>query len=503
MSTTYGKRKGQSPFRTGKQYSVSMDRFDRQLRLWGGLGHKCLAGAKVCLVTESCNEPLLLELQRHLLLAGVSRFMIFSHTERAVPNTDQEGGFAFINETEELESLNPQIHLEWNVFSWSELQQQSFRDVSVVLVLNCRKANCVPELTAKRQSSVVFPPVLLAGIDWPLAYSYLWLKEPHLVLSTNPEYAVPDLRLTEPWPELLRYMDSLDLTVLREDQLAEVPYPVILFKALQMTSRDDGIYPLLQNIDQCYLSRSSEGMNDPNFRQAKRSARQAINSVGNCRKRVSVLLARLQKNWLLQDWHSHLNMLIATLCKALALYLDMYQQIPLPGGDFPDMEAGTKPYNELRAIYSKKSLQDRQALKQILAQVGAYDFPEEVLEKFCENINHWTIIEPVAGVNDDLIPGIFCGTASDLNIHSKLFAKMSVNELPVVEKLLELIKGTHNNNANTDTGTNTPSNSFPGTAFLGGVLSQEVIKLVTHQYVPIDNTFIYDMLADESFTLKF
>lgn len=486
-----------------KPYSASMDRFDRQLRLWGGLGHKCLARAKICLVTESRNEPLLLELQRHLLLAGVSRFMIFSHTEKAVPNTDQGSGFAFINETEELESLNPQTHLEWNVFSWSELQQQSFRDVSVVLVLNCRKANCLPELTAKRQSSTLFPPVLLAGVDWPLAYSYMWLKEPHIVLSANPEYTVPDLRLTEPWPELLQYMDSLDLTVLREDELAEVPYPVILFKALQMTSRDDEIYSLLQNIDQYYLSLSSEGMNDPNFRQAKRSARQAITSAATCRERVNVLLARLEKNWLLQDWHSHVNMRIATLCRALALYLDTYQQIPLPGGDFPDMEAGTKPYNELRAIYSKKSLQDRQTLKQLLAQVGAYDFPDEVLEKFCENINHWTIIEPVASVKDDLIPGIFCsGTACKLDIHGELFAKMSVNELPVVKKLLELIQGSHNSNGSTNTGTNTPSNSFPATAFLGGVLSQEVIKLITHQYVPIDNTFIYDMLADESFTLR-
>ncbi|CDH09689.1 uncharacterized protein ZBAI_01473 [Zygosaccharomyces bailii ISA1307] len=480
-----------------------MDRFDRQLRLWGGLGHKCLAGAKICLVTESRNEPLLLELQRHLLLAGVSRFMIFSHTQKAVPNTDQGGGFAFINETEELESLNPQTHLEWDVFSWSELQQQSFRDVSVVLVLNCKNANYLPELTAKRQSSALFPPVLLAGVDWPLAYSYLWLKEPHIVLSANPEYTVPDLRLTEPWPELLQYMDSLDLTVLRADQLAEVPYPVILFKALQMTSRDDEIYPLLQSIDQYYLSLSSEGTNDPNFRQTKRSARQAISSAATCRERVSVLLARLQKNWLLQDWHSHVNMLIATLCKALALYLDTYQQIPLPGGGFPDMEAGTKPYNELRAIYSKKSLQDRQALKQLLAQLGAYDFPEEVLEKFCENINHWTIIEPVAGVKHDLIPEIFCsGAASELTIHGELFAKMSVNELPVVQKLLKLIQRSHNSNGSTNTGTNTLSNSFPATAFLGGVLSQEVIKLVTHQYVPIDNTFIYDMLADESFTLK-
>jgi amyloid beta precursor protein binding protein 1 len=27
---------------------------------------------------------------------------------------------------------------------------------------------------------------------------------------------------------------------------------------------------------------------------------------------------------------------------------------------------------------------------------------------------------------------------------------------------------------------------------MGGVASQEVIKLITHQYIPMDNTFIFD-----------
>jgi len=29
-------------------------------------------------------------------------------------------------------------------------------------------------------------------------------------------------------------------------------------------------------------------------------------------------------------------------------------------------------------------------------------------------------------------------------------------------------------------------------AFMGGVGSQEVIKLITHQFVPVNNTFLYN-----------
>jgi len=27
---------------------------------------------------------------------------------------------------------------------------------------------------------------------------------------------------------------------------------------------------------------------------------------------------------------------------------------------------------------------------------------------------------------------------------------------------------------------------------MGGVVSQEIIKLITHQYIPMDNTFVFD-----------
>lgn len=39
-------------------------------------------------------------------------------------------------------------------------------------------------------------------------------------------------------------------------------------------------------------------------------------------------------------------------------------------------------------------------------------------------------------------------------------------------------------------------------AFIGGCAAQEVIKLITKQYKPIDNTFIYNGITSETTTLK-
>jgi amyloid beta precursor protein binding protein 1 len=37
---------------------------------------------------------------------------------------------------------------------------------------------------------------------------------------------------------------------------------------------------------------------------------------------------------------------------------------------------------------------------------------------------------------------------------------------------------------------------------IGGVASQEVIKLITHQYVPLNNTFIWNGLKGVTATLQ-
>jgi amyloid beta precursor protein binding protein 1 len=42
----------------------------------------------------------------------------------------------------------------------------------------------------------------------------------------------------------------------------------------------------------------------------------------------------------------------------------------------------------------------------------------------------------------------------------------------------------------------------PVAAILGGVVAQEVIKLCTQQYVPVDNTFIFDGNTQQSTSIR-
>lgn len=39
-------------------------------------------------------------------------------------------------------------------------------------------------------------------------------------------------------------------------------------------------------------------------------------------------------------------------------------------------------------------------------------------------------------------------------------------------------------------------------AMQGGIIAQEIIKLLTHQYVPLDNTFIFNGIKSTSSSLR-
>ena len=39
-------------------------------------------------------------------------------------------------------------------------------------------------------------------------------------------------------------------------------------------------------------------------------------------------------------------------------------------------------------------------------------------------------------------------------------------------------------------------------AFMGGVAAQEVIKLITRQFVPVNNTYIYNAMKQSSVAIK-
>ena len=53
------------------------------------------------------------------------------------------------------------------------------------------------------------------------------------VIESHPENSLPDLRLTQPFPELVTFCDSIDLESLDKKAHSHIPGLVIVYKFLQ------------------------------------------------------------------------------------------------------------------------------------------------------------------------------------------------------------------------------------------------------------------------------
>ena len=54
------------------------------------------------------------------------------------------------------------------------------------------------------------------------------------VMEAHPEHPHPDLRLTNPFPELVTFCDGIDLESLNKKDHSHVPWLVLVYKYLQI-----------------------------------------------------------------------------------------------------------------------------------------------------------------------------------------------------------------------------------------------------------------------------
>lgn len=62
-----------------------------------------------------------------------------------------------------------------------------------------------------------------------------------LVIESHPEHQHPDLRLLNPFPELVSFCDGINLDILSKKDHSHVPWLVIVYKFLQLYKSQVGI----------------------------------------------------------------------------------------------------------------------------------------------------------------------------------------------------------------------------------------------------------------------
>ena len=396
------------------------------------------------------------------------------------------------------------------------------------------------------------------------------------IVDTHPDPAsTQDLRLLNPWPELLEFLEqkTVHLESLSDHDHGHVPYLLILLYFLQIwKASHDGRYPANYSekkefkalLESGARTNNSEG-GEENYDEAAAAVLKSLNppSVSSGLREVFV-----------SDDCQNLKPTSANfwvIANAIQRFYTSYRGIlPLPGA-LPDMKAQSSDYIQLQNIYKAKARSDlaevtrtiRNSEKE-LGRKSAIDQAE--IEAFCKGAQFVKLIhgrpirvaKSTAEIDwsdrakalsqelqdpDSLLPIYFAFLAldryqddidriqrlrkptDDHQLNDIITSRIVSGAVPPLPTFAEsayfstpAVDPEHDPKPWPRFDTPEARTTFDNVvkeleraergelhnvaALTGGMVAQEVIKVITKQYVPVDNTCVFDGIASKTAVFK-
>lgn len=526
--------------------SEKAKRYDRQLRLWGDHGQTALERANVCLINASATGT---EILKSLVLPGMGNFTILDPS--AVSGEDAGNNFFLTSDTigQSRGEVATRLLLEMNHEVRGESRQESVEQVLDVdpdffsnfsLVIACGLSEKSLLLLSNKLDKCKIP-LLVVRTSGFLGYIRLQLAE-HLVVETHPDNAAPDLRLDQPWDTLVSWlekegakMDTMDL----KDH-GHTPYPVILYSCLQQWRQNhEGNIPANYKEKKLFKEEMLKGMrkseknpevyeDEENFEEAAK----AVNTV-----LVKTTIPSNTQNILNDPAAENISASSANfwiLAHALRDFVSKENRLPV-SGVIPDMFSDSERFIKLQNIYREKAGQDAEIIQrkvhQVLESLGrpSESISENEIRRFCKEARflkiqrgsnlsdefnstnfNLSLDDPESDILYYLVlravdrymtefgtnPGL---TEADIEldigrlktITSAMLAQMGLNTAPqgIDEHIHEVCRygGAELHSV---------------AAFLGGAAAHECVKLLTGQYLPLDNLVLYNAVTGNVSSFK-
>ncbi|KAL9613911.1 MAG: hypothetical protein Q9167_001589 [Letrouitia subvulpina] len=524
-------------------------KYDRQLRLWAASGQLALENAHVLLLNSSPGI-IGVETLKNLILPGIGSFTIVD--EELVTERDLGVNFFLTEEslgkpraTEScrfLKELNPEVQghaRHQSVESFVE-STQGFDKYSLILLVASSKA--YPGRVAEVAASTLIPLFYIHSVGF---YSYFSLQLPDTfpVVDTHPDPAsTQDLRLLDPWPELIEFVRSKtdNLETLLDHDHGHIPYLLLLLHYLDVWKESHNGKPPADYkekkefkalVEKGARTNNAEG-GEENFDEAAAAVLKSLNppSLPNGLRDVfdheecRSLNARSANFWIIAN----------TICN----FYSVNNSLPLPGA-LPDMKAQSADYIKLQNIYKSKARHDlAKVTSEVRLSEKKLSRTEEIdskeIEAFCKGAAFVKLIrgQKVPWVGSSSSSGGSTDDAEDAPKKARI-QSLGKQELRIEDSLFPLAVVFL---AYADAETASPGGkeslteriqnliglaeyekaaaSFDGivaemerangaelhniSALTGGMVAQEAIKVITKQYIPIDNTCVFDGIASRS-----
>uniref|UniRef100_A0A7N6AND7 NEDD8-activating enzyme E1 regulatory subunit n=1 Tax=Anabas testudineus TaxID=64144 RepID=A0A7N6AND7_ANATE len=497
-------------------------KYDRQLRLWGDHGQEALENAHVCLINATATGT---ELLKNLVLPGIGAFTIVDgHT---VSGEDVGNNFFLCSNnigknraqaaTELLQELNSDVSGNFVEESPEKLldnDPEFFHRFTIVIGVQ------LPESTCLRLGSVLWSasvPFLVCKTYGLIGYMRLVVQE-HTVIESHPDNALEDLRLDLPFGELKNHVQSYDLDSMEKKDHSHTPWIIIVAKYLEKwLVEHNGQPPKNYKEKEAFRQFIREGVlkndngvpeDEENFEEAVKNVNTALNPT-KISSSVEDLFNSEQCNNVTSQTPSFWVML-----RAVKEFVHNEGNGNLPvRGTIPDMIADSQKFISLQNVYREKAMQDAAAVskhvERLLKSVGKFVGRKQMVvrcrslaeEYSVDSVNKDEITSSMDSPDSEMVfylmlravdrfyqqhsryPGVYnYQVEEDI---SKL--KLCVNSLLQEYSLNVNIKDDY-------------IHEFHAKYVLTGSAAQEAIKIISRQFVPFNNTFIYNAMSQTSAT---
>ncbi|XP_062966576.1 NEDD8-activating enzyme E1 regulatory subunit isoform X2 [Cynocephalus volans] len=498
-------------------------KYDRQLRLWGDHGQEALESAHVCLINATATGT---EILKNLVLPGIGSFTIIDGNQVS----GEDAGNNFFLQRSSI-GKSPENLLD---------NDPSFFCRFTVVV-----ATQVPESTLLRLADVLWNfhiPLLICRTYGLVGYMRIIIKE-HPVIESHPDNALEDLRLDKPFPELREHFQSYDLDHMEKKDHSHTPWIVIVAKYLaQWYSETNGRIPKTYKEKEDFRDLIRQGIlkNENGAPEDEENFEEAI-------KNVNIALNTTQIPSSVEDIFNDDHCINITkqtpsfwiLARALKEFVAKEGQGNLPvRGTIPDMIADSGKYIKLQNVYREKAKKDASAVgnhvAKLLQSIG--QAPESISEKelklLCSNsaflrvvrcrslaeeygldtINKDEIISSMDNPDNEIVLYLMLRAVD--RFHKQHGRYPGVATYQVEEDIIKLkscLTGFLQEYGLSVMVKDDYVHEFcrygaaePHTvaAFLGGAAAQEVIKIITKQFVIFNNTYIYSGMSQTSATFQ-
>lgn len=529
------------------------ERYDRQLRLWAASGQRSIENGRVLVVVPGVS---CVELLKNIVLPGVGGFCVVDLLGATVREEDVADGFFYDLAdvgrprgevlVRRLRELNPDVRGELKLVGsveefWRGLPERSEpcegSEPTEGSELGGGTSSSPGELSGPGESGGPGEPcglsryhlVVMQHCYKPLVRRLFELNIPVIVVNsagffgalrifkkhielydTHPNSLV-DLRVFTPWHELRQYCDSIHLDQLSEAELSAVPYLVLQLKNIDAWKLAHGgripqNYTEKVQFKESFKTLSRFGsMGLVNFDEAVTNSNYLFNANNyTVPSNVQDLFRRLDDNTAgsTQFW---------LLVRALKKFVDTDEFHLLPiSGELPDMDSDSASYLRLLQIYRDKFQRDFVRFKHILRDIlqnhthplqTGRDIDDDTITSFLKNCKHLHYSSMELNLGIDWLKKL---VSREVNMNSLLLMNfVLLDELQTTDEHVLLKHGSQlvdpsGAELNKKIVKEMARNGFREIntvgSIMGGIAGQEALKLLTNQYIPLENTLVFNGL---------